>query len=199
MLGVALAPSWHSRAKIAQSSGLLAGADWSIRVALHKPPPCLPGARQAVSCAEHCLTAHSSFGTCVASRGSLPQRLARRQGRRCHSQHRPLPQPPPLPPPPPASTMAAAAEQVDQLGQAQAALYTEETLRFCQALPKVELHAHLNGSIRDATIRCCACRIRGVPAVAQRLAAWLCVQAGRHRSRLDSTMLRSNAMLCLLP
>ena len=31
--------------------------------------------------------------------------------------------------------------------------YTEEQLRFCQALPKIELHAHLNGSIRDSTIR----------------------------------------------
>lgn len=41
-------------------------------------------------------------------------------------------------------------------------LYSEEQLAFCRSLPKVELHAHLNGSIRDATIRflrtrtCCA-------------------------------------------
>eukprot|EP00854_Cymbomonas_tetramitiformis_P015280 gene15280-18077_t len=26
-------------------------------------------------------------------------------------------------------------------------------LEFCQALPKIELHAHLNGSIRNSTIR----------------------------------------------
>ncbi|GAB4812986.1 hypothetical protein N2152v2_000032 [Parachlorella kessleri] len=32
-------------------------------------------------------------------------------------------------------------------------LFTPEQLAFCQALPKVELHAHLNGSIRDSTIR----------------------------------------------
>ncbi|EIE25888.1 adenosine/AMP deaminase family protein [Coccomyxa subellipsoidea C-169] len=31
--------------------------------------------------------------------------------------------------------------------------YCEEELKFCQALPKIELHAHLNGSLRDATIR----------------------------------------------
>ncbi|CAL8470104.1 g9646 [Coccomyxa elongata] len=31
--------------------------------------------------------------------------------------------------------------------------YGEEQLKFCQALPKVELHAHLNGSLRDTTIR----------------------------------------------
>eukprot|EP00951_Prasinocladus_malaysianus_P044995 scaffold590822_cov51-Prasinocladus_malaysianus.AAC.1 len=28
-----------------------------------------------------------------------------------------------------------------------------ELLNFCKALPKVELHAHLNGSLRDATVR----------------------------------------------
>jgi adenosine deaminase len=32
-------------------------------------------------------------------------------------------------------------------------LYRPEQLEFCQALPKIELHAHLNGSIRDATLR----------------------------------------------
>ena len=32
--------------------------------------------------------------------------------------------------------------------------YDEEQLEFCQALPKVELHAHLNGSLRDTTVRC---------------------------------------------
>lgn len=31
--------------------------------------------------------------------------------------------------------------------------YTQNQLQFCQALPKIELHAHLNGSIRDSTIR----------------------------------------------
>lgn len=31
--------------------------------------------------------------------------------------------------------------------------YSEGQLRFCRQLPKVELHAHLNGSIRDSTIR----------------------------------------------
>ena len=31
--------------------------------------------------------------------------------------------------------------------------YAEEQLRFCRQLPKIELHAHLNGSIRDSTIR----------------------------------------------
>ena len=30
--------------------------------------------------------------------------------------------------------------------------YTQEQLQFCRALPKIELHAHLNGSIRDSTI-----------------------------------------------
>lgn len=32
-------------------------------------------------------------------------------------------------------------------------LYTQEQFEFCNSLPKVELHAHLNGSIRDSTIR----------------------------------------------
>ena len=32
--------------------------------------------------------------------------------------------------------------------------FTPEQLAFCRALPKVELHAHLNGCIRDSTIRC---------------------------------------------
>lgn len=32
-------------------------------------------------------------------------------------------------------------------------IYTQEQLAFCKALPKVELHAHLNGSIRESTIR----------------------------------------------
>jgi hypothetical protein len=27
-------------------------------------------------------------------------------------------------------------------------------LPFCQLLPKVELHAHLNGCVRSSTIRC---------------------------------------------
>ena len=31
--------------------------------------------------------------------------------------------------------------------------YSADQLRFCQALPKIELHAHLNGSIRESTIR----------------------------------------------
>ena len=31
--------------------------------------------------------------------------------------------------------------------------YTEEQLSFCRTLPKIELHAHLNGSLRDQTIK----------------------------------------------
>lgn len=31
--------------------------------------------------------------------------------------------------------------------------YTEDALVFAKTLPKVELHAHLNGSVRDDTIR----------------------------------------------
>ncbi|DBA90010.1 TPA: hypothetical protein ACH3X2_004337 [Trebouxia sp. C0005] len=31
--------------------------------------------------------------------------------------------------------------------------YSADQLRFCQTLPKIELHAHLNGSIRESTIR----------------------------------------------
>lgn len=31
--------------------------------------------------------------------------------------------------------------------------YSADCLRFCKALPKIELHAHLNGSIRESTIR----------------------------------------------
>ncbi|KAL4419191.1 hypothetical protein ABPG77_007781 [Micractinium sp. CCAP 211/92] len=38
-------------------------------------------------------------------------------------------------------------------GPAAAELYSEAQLAFCRALPKVELHAHLNGSIRESTIR----------------------------------------------
>lgn len=33
-------------------------------------------------------------------------------------------------------------------------LYTQQQLDFCRALPKVELHAHLNGSIPMHVIRC---------------------------------------------
>ena len=32
-------------------------------------------------------------------------------------------------------------------------LYTPEQLAFCRALPKIELHAHLNGSIPADTLR----------------------------------------------
>ena len=31
--------------------------------------------------------------------------------------------------------------------------FTEEQLSFCRSLPKIELHAHLNGALRDQTIR----------------------------------------------
>lgn len=34
-----------------------------------------------------------------------------------------------------------------------AAPFSAEDLAWCQLLPKVELHAHLNGSLRDETIR----------------------------------------------
>ena len=29
----------------------------------------------------------------------------------------------------------------------------EDSLPFCEQLPKAELHAHLNGSVRDSTLR----------------------------------------------
>lgn len=32
-------------------------------------------------------------------------------------------------------------------------LYSQEQLAYCQSMPKVELHAHLNGSVRDSTLR----------------------------------------------
>ncbi|KAL4425320.1 hypothetical protein ABPG75_009336 [Micractinium tetrahymenae] len=38
-------------------------------------------------------------------------------------------------------------------GPAAEELFSEAQLAFCRALPKIELHAHLNGSIRDSTIR----------------------------------------------
>jgi hypothetical protein len=96
--------------------------------------------------------------------------------------------------------MAAAAEQGQHPAEVQAALYTEETLRFCQGLPKVELHAHLNGSIRDATIRCCACRLRGWPACGQRLAAQFCICSRPDSSAEKQATLRllfRNAGNCL--
>ena len=37
--------------------------------------------------------------------------------------------------------------------------YDEAMLEFCRQVPKVELHAHLNGSIREATIRCGSARV----------------------------------------
>ncbi|KAL4854539.1 Adenosine deaminase-like protein [Chlorella vulgaris] len=40
-------------------------------------------------------------------------------------------------------------------------LYRPEQLEFCQSLPKIELHAHLNGSIRDATLRELAAQLNG--------------------------------------
>ena len=41
----------------------------------------------------------------------------------------------------------------DALSVYMSAHYTEQQLSFCTSLPKVELHAHLNGSLRDSTIR----------------------------------------------
>ena len=38
-------------------------------------------------------------------------------------------------------------------------------LPFCRALPKAELHAHLNGCIRDATILCVAAGMHRLGAV----------------------------------
>lgn len=32
------------------------------------------------------------------------------------------------------------------------ALFTPQQLAFCQQLPKIELHAHLNGCVRPATL-----------------------------------------------
>ena len=40
-------------------------------------------------------------------------------------------------------------------------LFTPEQLAFCRALPKVELHAHLNGSIRESTMVELAQRLPG--------------------------------------
>ena len=37
-------------------------------------------------------------------------------------------------------------------------LYTPEQLRFCTRLPKVELHAHLNGSIPPGILRRVICQ-----------------------------------------
>ena len=40
-------------------------------------------------------------------------------------------------------------------------LFSPEQLAFCRALPKVELHAHLNGSIRESTMVELAQRLPG--------------------------------------
>jgi hypothetical protein len=57
-----------------------------------------------------------------------------------------------------AAAAAAAAKQQQQQQQQPppstrpCAADPEATLAFCRALPKIELHAHINGCIRDATL-----------------------------------------------
>lgn len=38
--------------------------------------------------------------------------------------------------------------------------FSQQDLDFCRQLPRVELHAHLNGCVQLQTLRCCVCRKR---------------------------------------
>ncbi len=49
--------------------------------------------------------------------------------------------------------MTAEAEAEAEARGTQELQVDAETLEFCRQLPKVELHAHLNGCVRDETLR----------------------------------------------
>lgn len=51
------------------------------------------------------------------------------------------------------SSTAATCSIADGHAAAAAGAPAPALLAFCQRLPKIELHAHLNGCIRDATLR----------------------------------------------
>lgn len=59
-----------------------------------------------------------------------------------------------------------------------------ELLEFCKGLPKVELHAHLNGSLRDSTIReLLAASSSSAPADLAKQEAWKLTSKGKYGRR----------------